>query len=310
MDQLAQEIRVLVVDDSPISRKLLEYTLTESPYKLVYAKDGREALESITKRVPDLVITDWELPDITGPELCRKIRSEFAVAYTYLLLLTSNSDKKSLATGLSAGANDYLTKPFDREELVARVGVGRRTIEMHREIEAKTRRLAIEARTDPLTGLPNRRAVEEWASKQVAAATRHGYPIWVVLADLDSHKPVTDVFGRAAGDAMLQAFAEILKKHTRVSDMCGHLGGDQFILVVSHVEKDNIHIVVDRLREKLAARAFEFEGAAAPLIASFGIAVSDEQETLELPALLRKADVALLKTKRPVKAPAPVSAAK
>lgn len=293
----SQPIRVLVVDDSPVSRKLLEHTLAETSYEVVFAKEGADALRVFAERPPDLVIADWELPDISGPEMCRVVRSKFAEAYTYLMLLTSNSDKESIAEGLAAGADDYLTKPFDGTELRARVGVGRRVIAMHREIEAKTRELAREARTDPLTGLANRRAVEEWAVKQVAGSARHGYPIWAILVDLESYRPVRDAFGRTAGDSMLLACAEAIKKHTRMSDMCGHLGGDQFILVVSHVEKKNIHIVVDRLREKLAACKFSFNGSSAPLIASFGVAGSEGHEHVGFSDLLASADSALVEAK-------------
>lgn len=261
-----QSIRVLVVDDSPVSRKLLEHTLDAAPYTLVFAKDGSDALRVFAECPPDLVIADWELPDISGPEVCRVVRSKFAEAYTYILLLTGNSDPKSIAEGLAAGADDYLTKPFDADELRARLGVGRRVIEMQRHIEAKTRELARESRTDPLTGLANRRAVEEWAVKQVAGSARHGYPIWVILMDLESYKPMKDALGRTAGDSMLSACAQIIRKHTRASDMCGHLGGDQFILVVSHVEMKNTPIVVDRLREKLAACEFSFNVPAPRLL--------------------------------------------
>lgn len=293
-----QSIRVLVVDDSPVSRKLLEHTLEETSYEVVFAKEGTDALRVFAERPPDLVIADWELPDISGPEMCRVVRSKFADAYTYIMLLTSNSDKKSIAEGLAAGADDYLTKPFDADELRARLGVGRRVIEMQRQIEAKNKELGREARTDPLTGLANRRAVEEWAAKQVAGSARHGYSIWLILMDLESYKPVRDGFGHAAGDSMLQACAEITKKHTRMSDMCGHLGGDQFILVISHVEKGNVPIVVDRLREKLAACKFSFNGSSAPLVASFGVAGSEGHEQLSLSDLIARADAALVEAKQ------------
>jgi len=293
-----QDIRVLVVDDSPVSRKLLEHALAEAPYTLVFAKDGADALRLFDERPPDLVVADWELPDIPGPELCRIARIKFASAYTYLMLLTSNSAKKSIAEGLAAGADDYLTKPFDTDELRARVGVGRRVIEMHREIEAKTKALALDARTDPLTGMPNRRAVEEWSVKQISGAVRHGYPIWVVLADLDSYKPATDLFGHGAGDAMLQAFGEIIKKNTRVSDMCGHMGGDQFIFVISHVTRENMNLVINRLRDKIANHDFSFHGTALPLFANFGLAGSEGGERLELRTMLQQADADLLEAKR------------
>ena len=303
MTETSQGIRVLVVDDSPISRKLLEHTLAEAPYTLSFAKDGADALRLFAERPPDLVIADWELPDIPGPELCRIVRTKFDGAYTYLMLLTSNSDKKSIAEGLAAGADDYLTKPFDAGELRARIGVGRRVIEMHREIEAKTKALALDARTDPLTGLPNRRAVEEWSVKQISGAVRHGYPIWVALADVDSYKPATDLFGHAAGDSMLQAFGEIIKKNTRVSDMCGHMGGDQFIFVISHVSRENMNLVLNRLRDKIANYDFSFHDVALPLFANFGLAGSEGGERLELRTMLQQADGALLEAKRAAQTP-------
>ena len=303
MTQTSQEIRVLVVDDSPVSRKLLEHALAQAPYTLGFAKEGSDALRLFGERLPDLVIADWQLPDISGPELCRIVRKQFASAYTYLMLLTGNSDKKSIAEGLAAGADDYLTKPFDSDELRARVGVGRRVIEMHREIEAKTKALALDARTDPLTGLANRRAVEEWSVKQISGAVRHGYPIWVVLSDLDSYKPATDLFGHGAGDSMLQAFSEILKKNTRVSDLCGHMGGDQFILVISHVTRENMNLVLNRLREKIANYDFSFHGTALPLFANFGMAGSEGGEQLQLRAMLQQADAALLEAKRTAQTP-------
>ena len=310
MTETLQEIRVLVVDDSPVSRKLLEHTLAEAPYMLSFAKDGSDALRFFAERPPDLVIADWELPDISGPELCRIVRSTFATAYTYLVLLTSNSDKRSIAEGLAAGADDYLTKPFDAGELRARVGVGRRVVEMHREIEAKTKALALDARTDPLTRLPNRRAVEEWSVKQISGAVRHGYPIWVVLCDLDSYKPATDLFGHEAGDAMLQAFGEILKKNTRVSDMCGHMGGDQFILVISHVTRENMNLVINRLRDKIANFDFSFHDVALPMFANFGMAGSEGGERLELRTMLQQADATLLEAKRAAQTPAAESTVK
>ena len=298
MMQTLPDIRVLVVDDSTVSRKLLEHTLRASPYHLSFAKDGADAIRLLAERPVDLIVADWELPDISGPELCRLVRARSEAAYTYIMLLTGNSDKKSIAEGLAAGADDYLTKPFDGDELRARVGVGRRVIEMHREIEAKTQALALDARSDPLTGLPNRRAVEEWAVKQISGAVRHRYPIWVVLVDVDSYKPATDAFGHRAGDNMLQAFGEILRNNTRVSDMCGHLGGEQFICVLSHASRESAKLAIGRLRDKIANCNFRFQDVALPVLATFGLAGSEGGESLDFPTLLQQADSALLEARR------------
>ena len=132
-------------------------------YPILFAKSGREAMHLFTEHKPDVVITDWMMPDLAGVELCKQMRGKLKDSYAYIIILTSNSDKHEILAGLSAGADDYLTKPFAPTELRARVGVGFRVIDFHRQLEAKTRLLEELALTDELTGLPNRRAVENWA---------------------------------------------------------------------------------------------------------------------------------------------------
>src|SRR6266571_8601949 len=168
----AQEFKILVADDSPLYRKLVEETLAHEQYAVRFAKNGREARDLLAVHQPALVITDWEMPDITGIELCEHIRRDQA-SYTYVILLTSKTDKDQIIKGLAAGADDYLTKPFHPGELLARVAVGRRIVGHHREIEEKNRLLGELALTDPLTGLPNRRAIDEWAVRQLNVACRH-----------------------------------------------------------------------------------------------------------------------------------------
>ena len=142
-------IRVLVADDSAISRKLVEHTLSEKRYSLVFAKSGRETVALFAEHHPALVIVDWMMPDLTGIEICKHIRSITQGSYTYIILLTGMSGKESLIEGLAAGADDYLTKPFHPEELIARVGVGFRIMELQREIEVKNAILQELALTDP-----------------------------------------------------------------------------------------------------------------------------------------------------------------
>src|SRR5262249_41831149 len=158
-----------VADDSPFFRRLVESALLREPYTLLFAKNGREAIDSVTAHEPAVVITDWEMPDVTGIELCKKIRAT-KHPYTYIILLTSNKNKDQIVRGLDSGADDYLTKPFDAGELLARIRVGRRIAELHRQVEAKNKLLEELALTDALTGLPNRRAVEHWAARELSAA--------------------------------------------------------------------------------------------------------------------------------------------
>jgi two-component system, cell cycle response regulator len=298
MEPSAANYQVLVVDDSPVHRKLVEQALESSAYSLLFAKSGTEALELYTRHAPSIVLTDWMMPDLSGLELCEQIRADARHGYTYIILLSAKSEKDNVVKGLAAGADDYLTKPFDPGELLARVGVGCRTVELHREIGAKNKQLEEMAHTDPLTCLPNRRALEDWAGRQLRGAARHGFPFWVIHVDLDSFKTINDNFGHDAGDAVLQKFAEILKTNTRASDICGRMGGDEFLVVITHVEQEHIRATIEPLREELATHIFAFGGKKVSLTASFGIAGFCGTEAPAFAALVQQADRALYEVKR------------
>jgi two-component system cell cycle response regulator len=298
MQKLQPSCQVLVVDDSAVSRKLVEHALEPSGHTLLFAKSGAEALELFRRHAPSIIVTDWMMPDFSGLELCQKIRAEDQREYTYIIVLSAKSEKDNVVKGLAAGADDYLTKPFDAGELLARIGVGYRTVELHREIDAKNRLLEALAHTDSMTDLPNRRAIEDWAGRQLRGAARHGFPFWVVLADLDSFKEVNDNSGHDAGDVVLKRFSEVLKGNTRASDICGRMGGDEFLLVITHVEKLYIEATINRLREEWAGCEFEFAGKRVSLTASFGIAGFCGTGALTFQALVAQADKALYAAKR------------
>ncbi|HVM75134.1 MAG TPA: diguanylate cyclase [Candidatus Saccharimonadales bacterium] len=290
---------LLVVDDSAVYRKLVEQVFAEQPYYLSFASTAEEGMKLFNQRSPSFVITDWMLPDFSGFELCQRIRKDSTRPYCWVIVMTSNQQKGHVVQALQAGADDYLTKPFDPAEMLARVGVGRRIIDLHRELAAKTQRMEEAARTDPLTGLPNRRAIEEWALKQMRGADRHGFPLWVVLGDLDNFKQINDTFGHDAGDIVLKTFADLLKRNTRASDICGRLGGDEFILVITHVEPGNIAATINRFRETFSALSFPLHGKSVRVTASFGVAgLLNDHEVADFGTLLQKADKMLYEAKR------------
>jgi two-component system chemotaxis response regulator CheY len=231
-------------------------------------------------------------------EVCEQIRADGQRDYTYIIVLSAKAEKDHVVKGLAAGADDYLTKPFDPGELQARIGVGCRTVELHREIDGKNRLLEEMAHTDPLTGLPNRRAIEEWAARQLRGAARHGFPLWVVQGDLDSFKNINDTYGHDAGDAVLRRFSEVLKGNTRASDICGRMGGDEFLMVITHVAGEYILSTINRLREEWSGCEFEFGGAAASITASFGVAGFCGKSAPTFQALVQEADKALYAAKR------------
>ena len=292
-----EELTILIVDDSPVYRKLVEKSLAEESCTLLFARDGRQAIELFAKHLPAVVITDWTMPDISGIELCEHIRRNMRQLYAYLILVSANTDKEEIIHGLAAGADDYLTKPFHPGELLARVRVGRRIVELHRQIQAKNRLLEEMALTDSLTGLPNRRALDIWATRELGAAARHGFPIWVVMADLDHFKAINDGYGHESGDMALKAFAEILQTNTRQSNMCGRMGGEEFIVVLTHLERDHVAAVVERIRKQLEERILAFGERKFRATCSFGVAGFCGTKPPEFSALVKRADAALYSAK-------------
>ena len=297
MSAAKDRLKVLVADDSAVYRKLVEQAFCEADFSILFARSGREAIELFTEHTPAIVITDWVMPDISGIELCRRIRAGSPISYTYIIILTSVSDKENVVKGLAAGADDYLTKPFHPKELLARAEVGRRIVELHRQVEAKNRLLEELALTDSLTGLPNRRAIDEWAARQLSGAARHGFPFWVVMVDLDNFKSVNDSSGHDAGDKVLRKFAEILKTNSRRSNICGRIGGEEFLFVLTHADKDNVQFVAERIRKEFEDQEFLFGGRVIKVTASFGISGFQGKKHPEFRQLLNQADAALYTAK-------------
>ena len=291
------QFTVLVVDDSPVARKLVELTLPSDEYPLLFAKTGAEALDFYARYRPALVITDWLMPDFSGIELCQRIREESKDSYTYIILLSGVSDKAQVVKGLLAGADDYLTKPFHPEELLARASVGRRTVALHREIESKNRQLEQLVLTDGLTGMPNRRAVEEWAVRQLSGAMRHGFSFWAIMADLDNFKRINDTCGHSAGDAVLKKFGEILMENIRRCDMCARIGGEEFLIILTHVDKEGVVRAVEHVRRVFESQAFTFGTHSVRVTASFGIACLPSGTRASIEELMAKADTALYAAK-------------
>jgi diguanylate cyclase (GGDEF)-like protein len=291
-------VDVLVVDDSAVHLKVLEHTLSRTFERVHLARNGREALEVFERERPALVITDCVMPDVGGFELCQRIRAAQSF-YVYIIMVTSIAETENVVKGLTSGADDYLTKPVHAEELLARVKVGLRLLDLHRQLEEKNRLLEHFALTDPLTGLPNRRAIEAWAAHELPAAVRHGFAFWVVAIDLDHFKHVNDVYGHEAGDVVLKAFGEILRGNTRSSDISGRIGGEEFLHVITHADETSLPAIVERTRAKLAAHSFTFGDSTVVVTASFGVTgFRGGERAPGFPELVKRADRALYKAKQ------------
>jgi diguanylate cyclase (GGDEF)-like protein len=290
--------KILVAENSLIGRKFLERTLSRGQYEVLFAKCGQEAMELFAEHQPSLVIADWMMSDLTGIELCKQIRIQFQKVDTYIIILTGPAERDEVVKALEAGADDYVTKPFHSNELLARVGVGRRVAQLHRQIKAKSRLLEELAMTDAATGLPNRRAIEVCAIRELSAAARHDYPFWVVIADLDNFKCVNNTFGHNVGDGVLKGFAEILRANTRTADICGRIGRDEFLIVLTHTDIAGARLAIERIRKKLEAQRFRFRSDEVRVTASFGIAGHSRHQSQNFNRLMTQADTALYSAKQ------------
>ena len=282
-----------MADDSAISRKLVEHALSEKRYTLVFAKTGREAVDLFAEHQPALVIVDWIMPELSGIEICKEIRSKKQANHTYIILLTGISETERLVEGLAAGADDYLTKPFQPKELIARVGVGLRVLELQRQIDVKNALLKELPITDPLTNLPNRKGIEDWAVRQLSGAARYKFSFWLVMADLDHLNAVNDTYGHDAGDTVLKAFSQILKAKSRRNDICGRIGGEEFLFVITHATREDAIRVIECIRAEFEATVFNFNGNKQTVTASFGLTGFAGTPASDFNQLIAQADLAL-----------------
>jgi two-component system, cell cycle response regulator len=291
----AKRKRILVAEDDPVSRRMLESFLMKWGYEVLAVSDGAQAHRILDSHdAPPLAVLDWMMPGIEGPEICRAIREDPERPYTYVLLLTARSQKEDLLKGLEAGADDYLTKPFDAQELHARLHVGQRILDLQHRLIAATDELRFRASHDMLTGIPNRATILEAVSRERARQIRDGGPFGIILADLDHFKAINDTYGHLAGDTVLREAALRMRSCVRAYDSVGRYGGEEFLIVVPAGDTASTAAVAERIRRAVSEKPVSSEAGPIRITASFGVAVSLGRDTKDV---LRSADQALYKAK-------------
>ena len=289
---------VLVAEDDPIFHRVLQSWLHNWGYRITAVEDGLKAWEAISKEdAPKLLILDWMMPGMDGPELCLKIRSRKQVPYSYILLLTSKDEKQDLIDGLNAGADDYLTKPFDVNELKARLDVGMRILALQDELIRAKEAVEFQATHDPLTGLWNRGAILDFARRELDRAQRSGNFLGLLMIDLDHFKRVNDTYGHLVGDAVLKEVAQRLARSVRSYDWVGRYGGEEFLVIVSDCPREAIAKYADRLRLAVAATPVSTEIGEIQIATSVGAASAQQPEYPDQDSFLRFADDALYRAK-------------
>ena len=293
-----ERMKVLIADDSATSRAMLRNSLAKWGYEVVMAEDGAEALDILERPdAPPMAILDWVMPHLTGPEVCKKVRETRREPYTYILLLTSKNSKDETVEGLEAGADDYIVKPFDQQELSVRLRAGKRIIDLQLSLMEAREELREKANKDLLTKLPNRAAIMTTLQTEIARSHRDQRSVGVALLDIDHFKKVNDTYGHFAGDAVLRETAARLKNSMRAYDQVGRYGGEEFLVVLPNCDMEQAVQQADRMRLRLQeSKILADAGVEIPVTASFGVTITDLSDR-DPDVFIRVADEALYRAK-------------
>jgi len=291
-------MQILIAEDEPAFRRLLTDVLIKWGYEVVVARDGNEAWRYLdSENAPRLAILDWMMPGMDGLELCRRIRRRARGVYTYVMLLTSQQGDNDLVTGMEAGADDYLTKPFRVNELRVRLRTGRRIIDLQNELIAAREFFQEKAARDSLTKLWNHEEILAILGHELARAEREGKCLGAIMADLDHFKRINDRYGHLAGDAVLRMTAEKMLSQVRAYDSIGRYGGEEFLVILPDCGVQCAAAFAERIRQRVSQQPFNTSEGLIPVTLSLGVAVTCRDARLSVVDLVKSADQALYHAK-------------
>ncbi len=306
--------RIFVVEDDVATRRLLQRQLERAGYPVEAFEDARTALDRIREAGASIVLADWSMPGMDGLELCRTLRELeqlHALGNNYILLVTAHGGKDHVVQGLEAGANDYLIKPYHAGELLARIRVGdrilqlqedllKRTMELHKanaQMALLAGKLEGLANTDALTGLGNRRRLFGCLNDAWEVSASSGEPLSAVMLDIDRFKGVNDSHGHAAGDQVLRHVADVIRRQSHRPDHCGRFGGEEFLLICAAQTVEQAGLLSEQIRLEIARDSAVYQGTAIPISLSGGVAGKDAR-TASPDGLVRAADAMLYAAKQ------------
>lgn len=291
-------MRILIADDELISRRLLEKTMQRAGYEVIAVENGRHAADELCKgEGPKLALLDWIMPELDGPGVCREVRKRKEQSYVYMILLTSKERKEDVVTGLQSGADDYLTKPFDPEELKARLRTGMRILDLEDRLIEAREAMRFQATHDPLTSIWNRGVIMELLARELARSRREEQCTAILMGDLDHFKRINDTYGHLAGDEVLKETARRLVASVRSYDFVGRYGGEEFLVSLSNCDPAYALTRAEAIRKTIAARPIETAAGAIPVTISVGLLLSSEWGYGSAQELLHEVDTALYAAK-------------
>ena len=278
---MEEKFPILIADDNLVARKLLEKTLAKEGHEIVSVDNGKKALEMFNERFFPIVLTDWMMPEMDGPTLCQAIRENITSSYVYILLLTAKASQEDIISGLKSGADDYLTKPINNAELIARLNNGERILTLEKSLKDANSAIKILSITDNLTKFYNRGYLTRKLPEEIARERRYGDSLSLIFCDIDHFKKINDTYGHQTGDEVLIEFANCLSKAIRTDiDWIGRYGGEEFIIVLPETPLDGAARLAERLRKVVADHKITTDGNDISITSSFGV-TGFNSETLD-----------------------------
>ncbi|MDD3473257.1 MAG: diguanylate cyclase [Syntrophaceae bacterium] len=291
-------MRILIAEDDRVTRRFLEANLKNWGHDIVACEDGTQAWEELNKPdAPKLVVLDWVMTGMDGPTLCKKIRKMETKPYTYIILLTAKSSKQDIIDGLEAGSDDYITKPFDPQELRVRIRAATRIIQLQQDLVEALKASEFQATHDALTGLWNRHAIIAILGREVARSTRESKPLTVIMADIDHFKKINDMYGHLVGDAALRETASRLRSSIRQYDSVGRYGCEEFLIIFPNCDQACAQSSGKRLRSVFEQNKVISTEATFSMTLSLGAVVVAPGSNHLLDDIIGTADEALYKAK-------------
>jgi diguanylate cyclase (GGDEF)-like protein len=291
-------LKILIADDETLSRRLLEKTLARAGYDVIAVENGKLALEQLCKlEGPRLALLDWVMPELDGPSVCRAVRMRSEQTYVYMVLLTSKGSKEETVLGLESGADDYLTKPFNAEELRARLRVGERILLLEDRLVEARENMRFRATHDPLTSLLNRGAVMDLLARELHRSHREQKSTAILLGDVDHFKRVNDTMGHVVGDEVLLEIANRLLAAVRSYDFVGRYGGEEFLVVLNSCDPAFVPARAEAIRRSISNRPIVTAKGPLTLTMSFGVLLSGQWGVRPVEELMHEADLSLYEAK-------------
>jgi two-component system cell cycle response regulator len=291
-------MKILIADDDAMSRHLLMKTLEREGYEVIAVNDGQAALQQLCfADGPRLALLDWMMPELNGPEVCTELRKQQNRPYVHIVLVTSKREKQDIVAGLEAGADDYLTKPWDPAELTARLRVGQRILLLEDRLVEARETMRFKATHDHLTALLNRGSILDLLSRELTRTRREDGCTVIMLGDLDHFKSVNDSYGHVVGDEVLREVARRLLVSVRSYDFVGRYGGEEFLIVLNNCSSSQAVARAEEVRNGIANHPVETSRGALPITMSLGVLASRNCNLRLVEEILSEADLALYRAK-------------